>query len=137
MKKLLTAIGLFVFACPMLGCGPKEVGPKVAALVDVAGSVQLDGKPMAEGDIAFATLGGGPAIIKIKDGKFEGKCSAGEKRVEIRAYRPGQPIMMDGKPTSDPIPENYLPAKFNTESTLTAKIATGGTKDLKFDVESK
>lgn len=137
MKNLLTALGLFVLTCPMLGCGPKDVEPKVAAVVDVAGTVQLDGKPMADGDIAFSIPGGGPAIIKIKDGKFAGKCSAGEKRVEIRAYHPGQPIMMDGKPTGDPVPENYIPAKFNSESTLKATVAATGTKDLKFDVVSK
>ena len=122
----------------LLGCtgAPK---PNIAAKVDVAGSVQFDGKPMseAEGEISFSIVGQAPVILPIKNGKFEGKGPVGDARVEVRAWRKGEPVMMDGKPVGDPVRENYIPAKFNTESTMTAKIGASGAKDLKFEVESK
>lgn len=136
MTQWITCFGLLALTSAMVGCGSTESGPQAAVLCDVAGTVQLDGMPMPDGEIAFSVAGGGPNIMAIKDGQFSGKTSAGEKHVEIRKYRAGKPVMM-GDVANDPEPENYLPAKYNSESTLTATIASGGTKDLKFDVTSK
>ena len=136
MTQWMTCLGLFVLSSAMVGCGPTESGPTAEVLCDVAGTVQLDGKPMSDGEIAFSVAGGGPNIMAIKEGQFSGKNSAGEKHVEIRKYRAGKAVMM-GDVANDPEPENYLPGKYNAESTLTATIASGGTKDLKFDVTSK
>ena len=138
MTKWMTCLGLIVLTSAMFGCGPGQSGPPVAVLCDVAGTVTLDGTPMPDGEIAFSVIGGGPSVIPIKDGAFSGKVSAGEKRVEIRKYVPGKPVMMGDQPSpTPPPPENILPAKYNSESTLKATIAAAGTKDLKFEVTSK
>lgn len=129
-----------VLVCTTMICGCSgEQAPKMAARVDVAGDVNLDGKPMNEPDatISFALPGEAPAVLPIKDGKFAGKAPVGDSRVEIRAMKQGEPTMMDGKPVEGSGKYNFIDEKFNEQSTLTAKIAASGAKDLKFDVESK
>lgn len=114
-----------------------EAGPKIVPVAVVSGTVTLDGKPMdePEGTITFAVPGQPPATLPIKGGKFEGKATTGDARVEIRAMRQGEPVMMDGKPVEGSGKVNYIAAKYNDQSTLTTKIAATGAKDLKFEVE--
>lgn len=76
-------------------------------------------------------------LLQIKGGKFEGNVNVGENSVQIRAYKVGEPIMMDGKPFGDPIKVNYIDEKFNDKSELKAKVEATGAKDLKFEVTSK
>jgi hypothetical protein len=135
------AIGVGFAAVMLLfgsGCGG-QAAPKIASQADVAGTVNLDGKPMdePEGDIAFVVGGQAPVRMPIKGGKFEGKGPIGDVRVEIRAWREGERAVMDGKPFGDPVKDNYIAPQFNDSSTLTAKIEAGGSKNLKFDVETK
>ena len=137
MTKWMTCLGLIVLTSALIGCGPGQSGPTVAVLGEVSGTVTLDGQPMPEGEISFSASGKGPSSIAIKDGKFSGKVGEGEKRVEIRQFVPGEPIMMNGKPYGDPVPKNILPAKYNSDSKLTATITAAGAKDLKFEVTSK
>lgn len=138
MMRGMVIVGMLGITTWLAGCGGAPA-PKVTAKVDVAGTVQLDGKPMdePEGEIAFIAAGDAPVILPIKAGKFEGKGPVGDSRVEIRAWKTGEPIMMDGKPFGDPVKENYVAPQFSESSTLTAAIPVGGSKDLKFEVESK
>ena len=134
------AIAAVLLAAVMLLPGCKgEPKAAVASKADVAGTVLLDGAPMAveNGEISFEVGGQAPVTLPIKDGKFEGKGPVGESRVTINAWKKGEPIMMDGKPFGEPQKVNAIPAKFNTDSKLTAKVAATGAKDLKFEVESK
>lgn len=135
MASWMKAVGLLTLVCVLAGCGEakKAAAPKVM----VGGTVNMDGKPMEEADAEIVFFGESPIVLPIKAGKFEGNVEAGDLRVEIRAYKTGAPIMMDGKPFGDPVKENYIPSKFNAESSLKASIPAGGTKDLKFDIESK
>lgn len=138
MMRCAIAVGLLAVMMLLPGCSG-GTAPKVALKVDVAGTVTLDGKPMNEENaaISFAVPGEAPISLPIKGGKFEGKGSVGTARVEIRAFRQGEPVTMAGKPIEGSGKENYIAEQFNDKSTLTAKIAAGGSKDLKFDVEAK
>lgn len=121
------------------GCGG-EAGPKVTAGVDVVGTVTLDGQSMDEKEASISFIAGGgqpPATLPIKGGKFEGQVPVGDVRVEIRAMRQGEPVMMDGKPVEGSGKYNFVAEQFNDKSTLKATIAAGGSKDLKFEVEAK
>lgn len=118
-----------------LGCGPKEPSP-----VAVAGTVNLDGKPLGEGKIFFVTLGKAPEIVDIAEGRFMGKVLPGDRRIEIAAYRPYQippevpksmhALMKDGK-------ENYLPRRYHRDSALKAEVKQTGKNEFTFDLESQ
>lgn len=116
-----------------VGCGGGAA--KGPALVEVKGKVELDGKAMNDGEAMFLLPGQVPDTFPVKGGSFAGKAKVGKAKVEIRAYRPGKPNPM--YPDKEPSPENYLPAKYNTESTLTADVSASGANDFKFEVKSR
>lgn len=133
----VVVMGLLAIVVALPGCS--QPGPKIAPTSTVAGTVLLDGEPMNEDDaeISFAVQGEAPVTLPIKAGKFEGKGPVGQARVEIRAWRKGEPVMMDGKPFGPPIKENYIAAEFNEQSKLSEKIEAAGAKSLKFEVKKK
>lgn len=103
---------------------------------DVSGTVTFKNEPIREGTIVFESTnpnvvgGSGP----IKDGKFNFKCPAGDMRVMIYATRES------GKfdPAMGAAPrEQYLPAKFNTESKLTAQVKSSGANEFDFPLTDK
>jgi len=129
----------FVFllaACVALeGCGGG--GRPEAKKHPVNGEVTLDGKPMADGIVYFKTVATGAIdFADVKDGKFQGRAEAGQRRVEIFAFREGKPIQMGDQKTGA-TRENYLPAKYNTESTLTENVQQGPSNRFEFKLESK
>jgi hypothetical protein len=118
----------------VVGCSS---GPKTEPTAKVSGTVNLNGKPMNEGEISFVgDAGTVPDILPVSGGTFEGAVKLGKKRVEIRAYRPGKPPPSATEPAGD-VKENYLPDRFNDNSKLTAEVTASGLSPNKFDVESK
>jgi hypothetical protein len=112
-------------------------GGSTEKTVKISGTVNLDTKPLDDGDITLIGEGGtAPDVLPIKNGKFEGEAKLGNKRVEIRANRMGKPTKM-GDIEIPGTPENYLPDRFNTESKMTAKVTESGIDPNKFDVQSK
>jgi len=123
---VFAAVGLAI-----TGCQPKKT---FAPTHPVGGTVVLDGKPLAEGVIAFVTPETGDLqSFPIKDGKYAGQARAGLRRVEIRAYPPSK------SPPSpmDPPPQNFLPDRYNVASTLTAEVKPDGPNTFDFDLKSK
>ena len=126
---LVVAVGL---AGMGLGCSPSGNS--------VSGKVTLDGAPLDDANISFvpkaaaqkqagwATMAAGQYTIPPSSG-----LGTGEFRVEIRALRP------TGEKSSDPsmIPsKEIIPAKYNTQSRLTAEIKPG--ENVKsFDLKSR
>jgi hypothetical protein len=106
-------------------------------LYPASGVVTLDGQPIDTGDILFVSLNGprGPDSAKITGGKYELMTTAGKKRVEISAskIRPGGARGAEG----EPVPEEYIPARYNTESQLSAEVTAGGSRTLDFELKSK
>jgi hypothetical protein len=119
---LLSAVGL------ALGCGgggPKEY--------PVTGTVTFDGQPVEQGEIIFFPSDmGKPYASAIVSGKFECRVPVGEHRVEITATRESPTPASDGLPNY----ESYIPAEYNTESTLTASVADGGDNTFTFELQA-
>lgn len=138
MKSWSVTLCLLSSLAFLAGCAG-EGSPKITNRADVAGTVNLDGKPLAEMEatISFVLPGEAPAVLDIKEGKFSGQAPIGNPRVEIRAMKQGEPTLMDGKPVEGSGKYNFIAPQFNDQSTLTAKIPAGGNKDLKFDVEAQ
>jgi len=125
-------LGCFVCVLVLTGCTQGRTEP-----LAVSGTVDLDGKPLAEGTVTLAGEGGGvPETFNVSSGRFEGKATPGKKRVEIRAFKLGKTTKM-GDEVIEASPENYLPARFNSESKLTAEVTASGLNPSKFDVQSK
>ena len=125
---------LMVMAAVMAGCGrskpPRQMQP-------VTGSVTLDGKPLQEGEIYFKkTAAGEVDILPVANGQFQGEVGVGTRRVEIYAYHEKEVVPMPGEPP-EKTRENYIPARYNVQSKLTAQIAPGDSAPLKFEVTSR
>lgn len=124
---------LCVVIISTLGCGPSVPVVKTST---VKGQVKLDGKPMATGDILFLVTGQTPQILTVKDGVYSGEATVGKARVEVRSYKDAEPVMMGGQVVNAGSKENFLPAKFNTQTTLSADITAAGPNEFSFDVTS-
>jgi hypothetical protein len=130
---------LFLLITLLVGVGCGDSRNNIA--YDVGGTVNLDKKPLKDGDITFSDSSGHPPTsITITDGKYQGKARAGNYRVEIRAYRfsekavgPGPGVSKDERPK-----ENYLPERFNRKTELPkAEVTLAGPNKFDFEVESK
>ncbi len=103
----------------------------------VSGSVTIDGQAVPSGDILFVPVAGdrGPDAGTIKDGKYDLLATEGKKRVEISAskIRAGGVRGAGG----EPVPEEYIPARYNVESKLNADVQTKQVNRFDFSLESK
>jgi hypothetical protein len=98
---------------------------------------------MPDGQIYFKTVAEGSLdIIPVKDGKFQGQAQAGQRRVEVYSFKEEMSAEMkkmygDKPPAGTASKTNTIPAKWNTESKLTAEVKTSGVNEFKFDITSK
>lgn len=131
-QRLLTV--LFVTSVVFLGgCSGPEGPPKYL----VSGTVTYQGKPVEDGAIVFFPTNPGGGMqdgIKIVDGKFEGKASAGPKRVYIEAKRVG-PEVVDEFGDRHVSEDWYIPVKYNEQSTLTLEVLPQDNADLVYDLD--
>lgn len=136
MQRRACLLQLVSVPAVFLGCG----GGSGADSVTVTGNVTLDGQPLSEGDIIFRADGGkGRGYAgKIKDGSYEVKCAPGNHRVEIRAMRSesGKKAKTLASGEEGMALEQYIPAKYNDKSTLTADVSDSKT-EFDFPLKSK
>jgi hypothetical protein len=106
----------------------------------VTGTVTLDGKPLAAGEIRFVPADGQSATAgaTIYEGQFTAAVPPGEKKVQISAPKvTGKKKMYDtpDSPTVDTVQE-LLPARYNVQTELTITVGNG-TQEEKFELTSK
>jgi len=124
------ARGFLVAILVCCGCGPSE-----PALYDASGAVMFNGQPVPDGEVTFVSEDGrASAPGRIKDGSYSLKATAGKKIVRIRAMKikPGGARDAFGAPA----PEDYLPARYNTQSILHADVAPAGPNQFDFALTS-
>ncbi len=92
---------------------------------------------MESGELTFLVPGNMPSSLTVVNGAFSGEAAVGENRVEVYSYRLGGDVVKMGGESFGGEKENFIPAKFNTQSTLKAQVADAGANDLKFEVTSK
>lgn len=120
------------------GCGP-------AARVRVSGEVTYEGQPLVRGTIVFAPeeASAGPSTgAEIVDGRYEvpgelGVSPGVSYRVEITSLaKSGKFIANPFDPKGPPLEldANFLPASYNMQSMLRAKV---GARDNRFDFALK
>lgn len=134
-----TVLALVSLATAAVGCGQSSNLDKVV----VHGTVTLDGQPIPNGELRFIPSEGTKGSISgsaIKDGVYiaqgRGGVPIGEHRVEIRAYRAASGNAAASSGSEGGPAEQYLPKRYNDETTLTATIdESTETKD--FELTSK
>jgi len=130
MVRLILLIGMTGGLLSPLGCGPS--GPQKYR---VSGTVSFDEQPVEEGEVIFAPVDPtlGPDAGRIVDGVFDLPATAGRKRVQIRASRqvPGE-TGFRGRPRI----ESYVPARYDSETMLTAEVSPGGDNHFDFQLHS-
>jgi hypothetical protein len=133
------ALGMLTLA----GCGDSDELPREP----VSGTVTLDGKPLASGLITFqpegtdiATQGGGP----IESGEYaiprDQGLVPGKYTVSITSGGGSETIVDDtnNMPGMPPVPsQETIPARYNTESELTAEVTAGGANRFPFELKTK
>lgn len=138
---------LFLATCisfgVLSGCGGEEEGPLT---VQVSGTVTYDGEPLPEGRIVLRPAEGeGRGYSgRIEDGSFSFETEPGNKKVEITASRevevdpsevsPEEQVQLEEE--GGTVPEQYIPAQYNKETTLTAEVTEGGDNSFSFELES-
>jgi hypothetical protein len=109
----------------------------------VAGKVTVDGKPLEDGQIVFTSLGEGGTrtSARIENGEFsippKFGVKNGEQLVQIEAFRKSnRPVVPSGLLTAEKAAkgavEQYLPAKYNTQSKLSVEVQPGSENFFEF-----
>lgn len=104
----------------------------------VTGNVTFDGQPIPEGRIQFRKTEGDQRAFsaEIKDGQYQMEALPGKVQVEVTASRPVPGKFDESNPGEKvPIGEMYIPARYNSQTELTAEV-TSGANQLDFDLKS-
>jgi hypothetical protein len=118
----------------LAGCQP-AAGPESQV---VTGTVTLDGEPVAAGEIVFRATDGQTRSCggQITNGQYSFEASPGSKTVEITAMREVPGKMDTSNPGVEvPLMEQYVPEKYNVETTLTAEVS--GADPIDFELTSE
>ena len=132
MIRLLSVVFLAAITSITTGCGSGTAPPQ-----KVTGSVLMDGEAIADGYIMFypTDTGGDATTAHIVAGDYETTMPPGPKKVEITAGREIVPTKIG--PMGGPEMEQYIPAKYNTKSELTAEVEVKADNVIDFALTSK
>lgn len=129
LRSLLLAASLSWF----VGCGGG--GKPGLKMYHIAGTVSYAGEPLKDANLVARSVDGKHAAgATISDGKFQLDAPAGMTIVEITASRevPGE-FREDNPGERVAVKEQFIPAKYNSESTLKLEIKPD-VKEAKFDL---
>lgn len=111
-----------------LGCGPS--GP---VTYPVSGTVTFNGEPLPDGYVTLVPEDPsiGPEGSAIANGAFSFRAREGPKKVKIEASRFVGPMnqVMGLTPK-----EQYIPAKYNVNTELTAEVTPDGDNRFTFEL---
>jgi hypothetical protein len=140
----IAAVALLLWALALGGCSNDPWNPvDTLPRVPVAGTVTLDGTPLAQGMIQFnpapetngttvaAEITGGKYAIAKAQGPVPGKHKVVVSSHPPARLKPGEPP--GGTPKLTP---ETIPAKYNTQSTLETEVPAGGSQTLDFALKS-
>jgi hypothetical protein len=115
-------------ACALLlaAAGLADDAPKTAT---IKGTVTFDGKPLAEGKIAFHPAKGKAVTVPVKDGKYEAKdVPAGKLTVTVESV---QVVQKD----KEKVKVNLLPTKYADPKTSSLAVEVEAGKESFLDLD--
>ena len=118
---VLAVVAVVPFAA--VGCGPRTG--------EVHGTVSFAGKPVDRGRIILMRQQADTRVHQaaVMSGTFELVVPVGEYRVELFALHDDDALAADPS-----LPMQYIPPKYNAESTLTLEVHSGPARDVSFDL---
>jgi len=141
MSRCIVLVGLVLLSASWIGCGPSD------SRQAVSGMVTLDGKPLDQGTIEFVPAGQG--LLSggvIFSGKFDVPASKGltPGTYTVRVYSADPPSGKAAAPDPGaagaggyPMVKDRIPPKYNSESTQTVEVTSGGKNRFSFEITSK
>jgi hypothetical protein len=119
---------LRVGACLLMVAGCRETNT-----YSVSGQVAFGGEKVSNGEIVFISTDkkSAPVAARIENGEYQLKATPGAKRVEIRAAR----IVGTIPGAIGPQYQDYIPAEFNSNSTLGAEVQASDNNRFDFNLE--
>ncbi|NUQ63314.1 MAG: carboxypeptidase regulatory-like domain-containing protein [Pirellulales bacterium] len=123
MNRMGLILLVVLLAATMSGCGPAGVDRDLG---QVTGTITLDGKPLSGASVQFLPKGEGATATGRTDaaGKYELWYTGDVKGAALGSHT----VRIETPPNPEPgamEPPPQLPAKYNTESTLTADVKSG------------
>jgi hypothetical protein len=127
-----------VVLASLSAAGCRDTGPR---LYSVSGKVTFDGNPIETGEITFAPVGGAgrPDSGLITNGSFELKVTQGSKIIKISAVSNDPKLVGPPPPDMPPggfnPPREYIPERYNFQSTLAAEVEAKHDQVFDFHLE--
>lgn len=125
--------GVIAFLCLVLGViGCNSGGPPMCR---VTGTVTFDSKQVDDGEIIFVPMkeGVSPDAGPIKNGQFDLMVKEGPAKVQIRASRE----VLGKRTDMGALYEQYIPERYNAQTTLREDIVSGAPNRFEYALESK
>lgn len=116
-----------------LGCGTNTA--QLPPTAPVTGTVTLDGRPMATGEVVFTVPGEPEQRIQVADGAYTGNAYIGQNNVGVFTYREEAPT--SGLSTDTINKVNLVAAQYSYNTTLTADVTADGPNEFKFEARTK
>lgn len=132
MHRVFCASFIFSAAVWLSGCGGGSTN-KEPALAKVSGTIKLNGKPMAGGEVRFGVPGYPMKSMPISGGSYSGEASVGKNKVEVVWDKDGPPNPTD--PTTK-MKVNAVNSTFSGPSTILNADVKEGDNKFNFDVTS-
>jgi len=116
-----------------LGCGTEAA--TLPPTAPVTGTITLDGRPMATGEVVFVVPGEPEARLPVTNGAFSGEAYVGQNRVGVFTYREETP---DSGLSTDTVKKvNLVADRFSYNTTLTAEVTQSGPNEFTFDAKTR
>jgi hypothetical protein len=132
LKPLLGTLCI-VLLLAFLGCGPSD------GLVDVTGTVKVDGQPLEKGAISFEPVDGKSQTAggTISSGTFKARVPPGKMKVKISAEKVVGKRKAYDTPDSPEVPivDEALPKRYNAATELVSEVKPAAKLD--FDLTTK
>jgi len=135
----LYLIGVCVLSLILPGCSNSSGIPAPTRAV-VTGEIKFNDKPIQSGQITFLPTKGPVAMGPVSEGIYridwKGGVPVGECKVEILGYEEtGKEVIVGAGGKTEKETHQVLPAKYNTESTLSVTVEEGRENQHDFDLE--
>ena len=125
---------LVVACASVTACRPSD-------RVTITGTVRYDGQPVTRGAIVLVPLdsAAGPDGGPITAGRFSIVGRPGRRRVQVRGTRPMDEARVPRtmpRLGNAPVDEDFIPAAYNTASTLEIEVQAAGPNVFDFDLRA-